>query len=219
MYSKLLDSIESSTFSGMFAFGAKTTGAILIAASLFDTQTAVETAKHVFVFADYAIPKTALSFAVIFGWRYEARFARWMIAPIMDRFQGEEDEDEEDDGIAQIRGIPVSEIVDHLFSEKSFKIKDVQEKLAISRGNYDFLSKGLEECGILVRGENNSKIIDKEFSREQVVSILANVDRGGFPSKKEVRESRVEKEKKKESAPLPQKDTGFILTKIEEIAI
>ena len=75
-----------------------------------------------------------------------------------------------------IEGIPVFELLDHLFTFQSFKRDDIEKRFAIPRNRFTDLANKLEELQVLVRGENNSRVLNPEFSRSDVVLILSGVE-------------------------------------------
>jgi len=77
--------------------------------------------------------------------------------------------------VDHIEGIPKIELLDHLFMEKSFKLAQVNAKWQLSRKKYDRLASKLEEIDVLVRGENNARVLNPKFSRSDIKSILEGV--------------------------------------------
>lgn len=74
-----------------------------------------------------------------------------------------------------IEGVPVTEVLDHLFEYQSFKHDDVvgeKTKLKMSRKRFDKLAKKLEDLDVLVRGENRARILNTEYSRADIASML-----------------------------------------------
>lgn len=97
-------------------------------------------------------------------------------------------------------GIPVSEITDFLFKNKGFSREDFCKDLGVSKARHAYLAEGMEKVGILVRGEKNAVLLSPTATREDVVSILANVDNNGFDELKcqidAIKEKRAREEKK-----------------------
>jgi hypothetical protein len=105
-----------------------------------------------------------------------------------------------------IEAIPTAELLDHLFSQGTFKRDDVEAKFSVPRYRVTELTKHLKRVGVLTTGENNASVLNPEFSRQDVATVLSGVsaakdleplfrrDELGFtstPSAKEIR-SRVE---------------------------
>lgn len=75
-----------------------------------------------------------------------------------------------------LEGVPVTEILDHLFEYQSFKHDDVvgeNTKLKMSRKRFDKLAKKLESLEVLIRGENRARILNTEYSRSDIASMLS----------------------------------------------
>jgi predicted XRE-type DNA-binding protein len=72
-----------------------------------------------------------------------------------------------------IEGIPVVELIDHLITEKNFKRSEIESKFGIPRHRYTNLAKKLEEVGVLIRGENNSRILNDDYARQDIFSVLS----------------------------------------------
>lgn len=75
--------------------------------------------------------------------------------------------------------VPIIEIVDYLFLEKKFPRAETMAYFGISRSTADLFSEEMEKVKILIRWENNAKVLNPQFSRADVVSILSNIDNEG----------------------------------------
>jgi hypothetical protein len=71
-----------------------------------------------------------------------------------------------------IEGIPTVELLDHLFTAKSFKRDDVKLKFSVPQYRVEDLGRKLQDIGVLIVGPNNSKVLNPEFSRQDAASIL-----------------------------------------------
>jgi len=74
--------------------------------------------------------------------------------------------------IDSIDGIPRLELLDHLFTVGTFKRDDVENKWKIPRYRVTEISKKLEDLGVLVRGENNARVLNTDFTREDIASMI-----------------------------------------------
>jgi len=72
-----------------------------------------------------------------------------------------------------IEWIPVIELIDHLFIAKSFKREDIEKKFGIARHRFTDVANALEECWILVRGENNARVLNPNITRQEIVACVA----------------------------------------------
>lgn len=108
----------------------------------------------------YLMPKFAFSFLVV-------RNSHTIIAKAKEAckiFRGK--------GKNTLEGIPISEILDHLFMVKTFSRDQIVDKFGISRKNFESLSKKLEDVDVLVRGEKNAKILNDNYSRSDIASMI-----------------------------------------------
>ena len=71
-----------------------------------------------------------------------------------------------------IWGVPVIEIVGYLFDNGNFARDSVCDTFAITRKDYSEIVEVLDIHNILVRGENNSRVLNPLIPREMVVNIL-----------------------------------------------
>lgn len=71
-----------------------------------------------------------------------------------------------------IDDVPRVELLDHLFRNKSLLRDEAEVAFRIPRYRVTDLKKNLERVGVLVRGPNNSHVLNPEYSRQDVASIL-----------------------------------------------
>lgn len=81
------------------------------------------------------------------------------------RYGGENNED-------SIEGIPVAELLNHLFTFKTFKRDDAERIFAMPRNRYQDLANRLDALGIFVRGTNNARELNPELSRQEVAALV-----------------------------------------------
>lgn len=81
-----------------------------------------------------------------------------------------------------IHGIPVSELLDHLITHKSFKRMEVEQKFGIPRHKFTMIADELEAVGLLTRGENNSRVLNSERSRYDMQKSVQHYVRTGTMS-------------------------------------
>lgn len=166
IWSKCLDALEDATLRGILANSALTVGAVGLSAVLIFPHQAADIARNVCEWQNYAVPKVAASFAFVFNFQSLVRNIRNMIPEAQEIPSGE-----------TIEGIPTVELLDHLFEFESFKRDDVEKKFGIPRNRFTDLAKKLEDLKVLVRGDNNARILNPEFSRSDVASILTGSER------------------------------------------
>jgi hypothetical protein len=73
---------------------------------------------------------------------------------------------------SKIEGIPKNELLHFMLKTEGFKLADCKRILGIGLGPYNRIAKKLEKIGVLMRGENNSRILNPEFSVNQIKDIL-----------------------------------------------
>jgi len=71
-----------------------------------------------------------------------------------------------------IEGIPTVELLDHLFTARSLKVKEVTAKFRVPQYRVEELIKNLKRVSVLVPGANNASVLNSEFSRQDVAAIL-----------------------------------------------
>lgn len=71
-----------------------------------------------------------------------------------------------------VEGIPVDELLEHLFTVRTFKRADIEQKFGIPRYKYSALATRLKEIGVLTHGENNATILADGIKREDVMNVL-----------------------------------------------
>lgn len=76
-----------------------------------------------------------------------------------------------------IWGVPLVEIVGYLFDNGNFPRESVCNLFAISRSEYAKIVEALDFHNILVRGENNGRVLNPLMPRETVVNILLGWDK------------------------------------------
>ncbi len=70
-------------------------------------------------------------------------------------------------------GIPVVELVEYLFAgDGSFVRSDVEARFALPRNRFDKMAKEMDEVKIFVRGENNARKLNPDFSRGDISSMI-----------------------------------------------
>lgn len=74
----------------------------------------------------------------------------------------------------QLDGIPVMELIDHLFRARTFKRDDVETRWRIPRYRYTALAQKLKALGVLTHGANNATVLAEDMSREDVARILSS---------------------------------------------
>lgn len=149
-------------------------------ALIIDTSGTVHMMHNVIAIQDYFIVKVIAGFVGAFMLRrYHKVWRKWFVRKLVHFV---EDLTELFYPVTrttdELEGIPHSELLDHLFTEKSFKRNDIENKFLLPRYKVTELKAELERVGVLVRGENNAHILNPAYSRQDVASIIHGKQRG-----------------------------------------
>jgi len=121
----------------------------------------------------YAIPKLLLFSFLYFGRKSIVRAFNRMIRSIEIR-RAEANEEK------MIDDIPVPELVDYMLRNKHFKregVNGVRATFGLNMEKFNALAKKLEENKVLVRGENNGRILADSWSRQALIDYLSGEER------------------------------------------
>lgn len=165
LWNKFLDILEDSTFRQIISVILLIKSSLILALVLTYPEKASELLLTAWKFENFLIPKIVWSFILIFNFK--------RIFEILKNLIPEFPEVKEEPKGDTIEWIPVVELLDHLFEFESFKRDDIEKKFGIPRNRFTDLAQKLEELCVLKRGENNSRILNKEFARSDIANILA----------------------------------------------
>lgn len=160
---KLLDVIQNASISTIINRVMLALSALVMWLGVAYPEVIIEWIKIVATWDWFAIPKLIFCFVIVFNYKSIIEF-------IKDNIPSFEKEEVDQD---TIEWIPMIELLDHLFEFKSFKRDDVEQKFAIPRHRFTDLANKFEEMWILVRGINNSRVLNNDFSRQDIASILS----------------------------------------------
>lgn len=73
-----------------------------------------------------------------------------------------------------IFGVPNEELINHLITFQSFKQTECKQKFGLNQKQFDSIAKKLEKIGVLIRGDNNSRIFNKEFTRQDLAKVFSD---------------------------------------------
>lgn len=178
LWDKCLDSLERSSWGSLAWTLCRVVLSLVLAASLFDVHAAASLFVAVAKWADFAVPKTLGAFAFVFAWRLWAFLLRkcweWVSsielpapAPVREE-------------VPTFYGVPVVELVEYLFAgDGSFRRDDVEARFAMPRNKFDEMAKKMDGVKIFVRGENNARKLNPDFSRSDVSSMLFSAVESG----------------------------------------
>lgn len=127
-----------------------------------------------FMFENMIFPKWFVVFYYIFNLKLIHDQLNWIKIKIQKQskllVKIKQSKSEEKDN--EIFWISIQEIVKHLIEQKHFKRTDIENKFIINRNQYNKLASKLEEINILVRWENNGRILNKDYSEKQIAKAL-----------------------------------------------
>jgi hypothetical protein len=166
LWAKLVAQVEKSSLRQILNLIGLVFAAGVLSAGLIDVQASMHSITRVLDWNHAAVAKGLLVYAAVFGYRPAKRRIIEFIASFL---PGESDEGEM---IDMVEFIPVPELLDHLFTEKSLKRDDVKAKFGVPQYRVEALGKKLQELGVLVTGANNAKTLNPAFSRQDVAAIL-----------------------------------------------
>jgi len=142
---------------------------ITFALSLYYPAESLELLKEIVLFKDFYIPKVILgSVFILFidtifieTFYFFSSISLW---PTKKQHKQSE--------IGMIFGVPSDEIINHLIEFHSFKQIACKKKFGLNQKQFDSIAKKLEKIGVLIRGENNSRIFNQKFTRENLSEIF-----------------------------------------------
>lgn len=178
LWDKCLDSLEHNSWGSIFSTLGKCVFSLVLAASLFDVQAAVNLFVAVARWADFAVPKTLAAFGFVFAWR-----AWWFLLrkswELVSSFELPAPAPVREE-VPTFYGVPVVELVEYLFAgDGSFRRDDVEARFAMPRNKFDEMAKKMDGVKIFVRGENNARKLNPDFSRSDVSSMLFSAVESG----------------------------------------
>jgi len=167
LVSKILDVLESSTLSQIFSGFLLLLASIIVTVVLTYTNDSIEAFRAILAWENAIIMKGVVVTLFIFN------FSK-ILALILEWFESLLATHTDIRTIDSIDGIPRLELMDHLFTVWTFKRDEVESKWAIPRYRVTAMSKKLEDLGVLIRWENNSRILNPEYTRSDLATLLGN---------------------------------------------
>lgn len=171
LWVKIIEEVECHTLKELLIF----LSLIFFAGILSATATNVDFALWIRDWNHGAIPTIFWINVVVFSAPTLWRMFKNTTRKVTD-WSAVEEETEKESGLT-IEGIPIGELLDHLFKARSFKRDDVEERWKIPRYKYTALSKKLKDLGVLIKGKvNNTTVLKEGITREEVARILKTGD-------------------------------------------
>ena len=175
LVSKVLDVLESSTLSQIFSGFLLLLASIILTVVLTYTDDSIEAFRAILSWENAIIAKAIVITLLVFN------FSK-LLSYVLHMFESLLTTRTDIRTIDSIDGIPRLELMDHLFTIGTFKRDDVEKKWGIPRYRVTLISKKLEDLGVLVRGENNARTLNTEYTRSDLALLL-----NGFDSMEDVK--------------------------------
>lgn len=115
----------------------------------------------------WLLAKVGVSALAVAHWRVLWRGVRWAVGKWQARRRPAEP-------VCLLEGVPVEEVLHHLFERGTFKREEIERQFRIPRYRFDRLGAKLDELGVTVRDENNGRILNPEKTRAEVAELMAS---------------------------------------------
>lgn len=160
IYNKFLDNLETATFKDLFNVIIILIFTALISFIMIYPVEILDFIKNILKMNNFALIKIFSSYMFV---RNFWNLRNTIIKIINDITLKDKD---------TIEWVPTIELIDYLFEHKTFKRSDIEEIFWMPRNRFDVMAKRLDELWILIRWENNSRILNEDMTRQQIVKIL-----------------------------------------------
>lgn len=159
LYVKFLRWVEASTSRTLMKAFCKAATLSGIAAGVFAPQFTIGVLYGALQWRQYGLLKFA---AVVIAVTYAATCIRWLRRTRIRRTGGSQN---------LYHGIPIDAMATYLLERQSFKRDDAMRHFGISQHKHQTISEELDKHQIVIRGENNSRVLNA-ITREQLVRQL-----------------------------------------------
>ena len=176
LYSKFLRYLEETPSSDIFISFAKLFCWGITSISLVNIPEARENFAMAIKWHDFAIIKIFTSFLLVFYIQEIGNLLKSLFFWVVWSF--EEFLPKKEEG-KKYQGIPLIELVDYLFSAKSYSRNEFCEHFAVSRKVFDDMAEWFDKIGVFVRWKNNARELSEEYSRSDIASILTRATETG----------------------------------------
>lgn len=162
IWSKVLDALEEVSLGTVGRFTAAVAATVVLTYCLNYAPEAGRLLLHAITFADSIVLKGTVAAALVASHR--KIFAA--VVAVCTR------PTPATPSVPTIDGIPISELLDHLFEHESFKRDEIEAKFGIPRNRSDALGRKFDELGITIRNRFRARILNPELSRQDVAAML-----------------------------------------------
>jgi len=162
IWHKIVDLIDTLALSSLIRYFSLVFFAGILSSAFFDGGAMIQALAE---WRGGAIPNTVLCFALVLN---APRFLRLVVSAVGESSVAPEQAYQG----GAIEGIPTGVLLDHLFTEKTFKRAEIEQKFRVPRYKYSELSRALRDLGVLTSGENNATILAPGLRRAEVARML-----------------------------------------------
>lgn len=167
LWNKFVEFVEEKPLGSIIRFLAMSFLAGVLSSILTAPDAMQEVFYRLMMWRHSVIPAVVMCFAFVFfapklwGMFFE------QVVQIVEFFSDQSIESDE-----TIEGVPVNELIDHLFENQSFKRCDIEGTFGMPHNRFQRLAEKMEEMEILTRGENNSRVLNTKMTRAEVIEHL-----------------------------------------------
>lgn len=173
LWGKFVDHAKAHKMGQLTRQGVELVAGLVVGAAIIAPHQMSELGSYILTVGDYVIPRVVLVTGLF--------FTRKKIMKAYKRFKRHAETQEAiENEEALIDGIPVNELVDYMVRNKKFKregVNGVRTTFGLSMEKFNRLAKKLEEMDVLVRAENNGRVLNTKWSRQALVDYLSGEEK------------------------------------------
>ena len=203
LLNKFISFLEENKLSDIATVLFRILASVFLALGLSNLPRTIQTLRLALLFHDFFIPKLIFSSILVWNYKYIFKCFRSVFASLPDLFPKEERE------VENFLWMDIEEIVNYILEKKTFKREEFAKQFSIGRDTAEKLWKRLDEINLFIRGENNSRKLNAEFSPEDIYNIFygKEIIENLSPVYKKIWEWNYE---------IVSPPSGFVRTKIQE---
>lgn len=177
LWEKFLVVLENSSFSEIFIFLFKCSIFVFFSAALVNIPKTLKLLKYAWFYNDFLLLKLFLVFVLVFFHKVFLKMFNLFKSRLVTFWENLPFLNVSADPLEKtFFGVPVYELADYIFENKTFKRDDVEAFFGLPRNRFDVMAKQMDAVKIFVRGENNGRVLNGDFSRSDVINILSSYD-------------------------------------------
>lgn len=164
IWEKILEDIRKESLRNIYKTFTKIVSTTFLFFFLVDIPENIKRLKYAVFLWDMVFLKIVVSILIV--WKFSAFISLWNY--IEEWFEWMTVKD-----TREWYGVPITEIVEYLFLNKNFPRQNIMDLFWVSRSTADIMASEMERVKILIRWENNGRVINPEMGRSDIVSILS----------------------------------------------